>query len=52
MLVRPDAHVAWRRHDVDDDCAAELGRAMDQILGSAQPANGRGDQAGEVVRAQ
>ena len=24
VLVRPDAHVAWRRAAVADDCAAEL----------------------------
>lgn len=33
VLVRPDAHVAWRRHDLAEDPGAELGAAMDRILG-------------------
>ncbi len=33
VLVRPDAHVGWRRHVVADDCVAELARAMARILG-------------------
>jgi 2,4-dichlorophenol 6-monooxygenase len=52
VLVRPDAHVAWRTRAMADDCQAELGRAMDQVLGFAQPATGRGVQAGEVIGAQ
>lgn len=32
VLVRPDAHVAWRRYEVAGDCAAELGQVMDHIL--------------------
>jgi len=44
VLVRPDAHVAWRRSTVADDCVAELGRAMDRILGRDELLNG------EVVR--
>jgi 2,4-dichlorophenol 6-monooxygenase len=43
VLVRPDAHVAWRRRTVAEDCAAELGRAMEQILGLGRPF---GDDAG------
>ena len=35
MLVRPDAHVGWRRREVAEDCAAELGRALERILGLA-----------------
>jgi 2,4-dichlorophenol 6-monooxygenase len=35
VLVRPDLHVAWRSHDLVDDPSAELGRAVDAILGSA-----------------
>ena len=52
VLIRPDAHVAWRRRTAADDCATELGRAMDQILGYTQSQNGRGVQTGEVVGAQ
>lgn len=33
VLVRPDAHVAYRRHDVVGDCAAELAGTMGTILG-------------------
>lgn len=35
VLVRPDAHVAWRRHTVANDCTTELATAMKQILGRA-----------------
>jgi len=34
--------VAWRTRAMADDCQAELGRAMDQVLGFAQPASGPG----------
>ncbi len=51
VLVRPDAHVAYRRQDVADDCASELGRAMDEILGLAQSPNGRAVGTGEAVGA-
>ena len=49
VLVRPDAHVAWRRQTVADDCSADLGRTMDEVLGLEQPATGRGrrDRGGE-----
>lgn len=40
VLVRPDAHVGWRRYEVAEDCASELGRAMDQILGLGREASG------------
>ena len=50
VLVRPDAHVAYRRQDVVDECSSELGRAMDAVLGLTQSPNGRG--AGEVVGVQ
>lgn len=33
LLVRPDAHVAWRAFDMADDPEAELDRVMAQILG-------------------
>ena len=52
MLVRPDAHVAYGRQTVAEDRAAELGRAMDEILGLAQSPNGRGVGAGEVIGAK
>ena len=32
VLVRPDAHVGWRRQIVADNCAAELTQAMNHIL--------------------
>lgn len=35
VLVRPDAHVAWRSHAPADDAAGALGAAMAQILGKA-----------------
>jgi 2,4-dichlorophenol 6-monooxygenase len=43
VLVRPDAHVAWRRAAVADDCAAELGRAMDRILGRERSPDGEAE---------
>ena len=52
VLVRPDVHVAWRRQTVADDCAAELGRVMDQVLGYVQSQNGCGVQTEEVIRVQ
>jgi 2,4-dichlorophenol 6-monooxygenase len=33
ILVRPDAHVGWRRQNMADDCVTELGGVMNQILG-------------------
>jgi 2,4-dichlorophenol 6-monooxygenase len=33
VLVRPDAHVGWRRQAVSDDCTTELAQVMKQILG-------------------
>ncbi|ANY08839.1 FAD-dependent oxidoreductase [Pseudonocardia sp. HH130630-07] len=32
VLVRPDAHVAWRSHRLPDDPAAELGAALAAVL--------------------
>ena len=32
VLVRPDAHVAWRSNDAVDDPSAELSRVLTQIL--------------------
>lgn len=45
VLVRPDAHVAYRNRIVADDCAAELANAMNTILGWEDSlfTNGRGD---------
>jgi 2,4-dichlorophenol 6-monooxygenase len=34
VLVRPDAHVAWRANEVADDATAELSRVMDSLLGN------------------
>jgi 2,4-dichlorophenol 6-monooxygenase len=39
VLVRPDAHVAWRRDEVAPDCVAELNRVFGQILGRELPAS-------------
>jgi 2,4-dichlorophenol 6-monooxygenase len=33
ILVRPDAHVAWRQHDAAGDCTAALASVMGKILG-------------------
>jgi 2,4-dichlorophenol 6-monooxygenase len=30
--VRPDQHVAWRAHDLTDDPAADLERALRAVL--------------------
>jgi 2,4-dichlorophenol 6-monooxygenase len=35
VLVRPDAHVGWRRQSVADDCTRELAHVMKQLLGLA-----------------
>ncbi|MCS6937997.1 MAG: FAD-dependent monooxygenase [Roseiflexus sp.] len=35
ILVRPDAHVAWRSHRVLSDCTGALHQVMRQILGYA-----------------
>jgi 2,4-dichlorophenol 6-monooxygenase len=51
VLVRPDAHVGWRRRTVAEDCAAELARVMDKILGFQQSPNGEAARAGETVEA-
>ncbi|MER7557737.1 FAD-dependent monooxygenase [Nocardioides sp. NPDC126508] len=32
ILVRPDQHIAWRAHDLTDDPAADLGRALRTVL--------------------
>jgi 2,4-dichlorophenol 6-monooxygenase len=40
VLVRPDAHVAWRAHSAPDDAAAELGRVMETLLGVLEPVGG------------
>jgi 2,4-dichlorophenol 6-monooxygenase len=40
VLVRPDAHVAWRANEVADDAAAELGRVMETLLGVLEPVGG------------
>ena len=40
VLVRPDAHVAWRSAALADDPTAELGRVMECLLGVRQPVGG------------
>jgi 2,4-dichlorophenol 6-monooxygenase len=40
VLVRPDLHVGWRSHDRVADPTAELGRAVDAILGTAPLGSG------------
>lgn len=48
---RPDAHVAWRRQTVAEDCVTELARVMDHILGLDQPTREEGDRVEETVEA-
>jgi 2,4-dichlorophenol 6-monooxygenase len=40
VLVRPDAHVAWRSAAMVDDPVAELGRVMESLLGVLEPVGG------------
>jgi 2,4-dichlorophenol 6-monooxygenase len=40
VLVRPDAHVAWRSATAVEDPTAELGRVMESLLGVLQPVGG------------
>jgi 2,4-dichlorophenol 6-monooxygenase len=42
VLVRPDAHVAWRANEVAEDATAQLGRVMESLLGVAAPVGGGG----------
>ena len=46
MLVRPDAHVAWRSAAMVDDPVAELGRVMESLLGVLEPVGGESDETG------
>ena len=50
VLVRPDAHVAWRRRTVAEDCAADLGGVMDRVLGLAG-SSGEDSRVEEAARA-
>ncbi len=49
ILVRPDAHVGWRRHSVAADCTTELVYVMEQILGLKHPLSGESTQLREAV---
>jgi 2,4-dichlorophenol 6-monooxygenase len=40
VLVRPDAHVAWRSMTAVEDPTAELGRVMESLLGVRVPVGG------------
>ena len=40
VLVRPDAHVAWRSAAMVEDPVAELGRVMESLLGVLEPVGG------------
>ncbi len=51
VLVRPDAHVAWRRRTVAEDCVAELAQVMDRILGFEQPPKKEDARVEETVEA-
>jgi 2,4-dichlorophenol 6-monooxygenase len=51
VLVRPDAHVAWRRQTVAEDCVAELARVMDRILGLRQFPSEEAARVEETVEA-
>jgi hypothetical protein len=48
---RPDAHVAWRRQNVAEECASELAGAMDRILGFEQSPNKEASRTEEKVEA-
>ena len=43
LLVRPDAHVAWRSMAMVADPGAELARVMDAVLGRDQAVAASGD---------
>jgi 2,4-dichlorophenol 6-monooxygenase len=49
VLVRPDMHVGWRRAEVAGDCTAELGAAIQAILGRAPAGAGAGGVADELT---
>lgn len=51
VLVRPDAHVAWRRHSVAENCTAELSGVMNRILGFEQPSRKEDTRVEETVEA-
>lgn len=51
VLVRPDAHVAWRRQTVADDSTAELEQAMNRILGHELPSGETATRVRESVQA-
>ena len=51
VLVRSDAHVAWRRQTVAHDCTAELAQVMDRILGFEQPPREEDTRVEETVEA-
>ncbi|HYZ81520.1 MAG TPA: 2,4-dichlorophenol 6-monooxygenase, partial [Solirubrobacteraceae bacterium] len=40
VLVRPDAHVAWRAHQAAGDATGELRRVMETLLGVLEPVGG------------
>ena len=51
VLVRPDAHVAWRSQTAAGNCSAELDRVMSSILGFGQPPRKETTQVEETVEA-
>jgi hypothetical protein len=50
VLIRPDAHVAWRQRAVAEDCVAELGEVMDRVLGFVLPPPVESAQGEETAR--
>jgi 2,4-dichlorophenol 6-monooxygenase len=40
VLVRPDAHVAWRSATIVEDPLATLGQVMESLLGVLEPVGG------------
>jgi 2,4-dichlorophenol 6-monooxygenase len=50
VLVRPDAHVGWRRPSVAENCASELAGVMDRILGFEQPPKKEASRSEETVK--
>jgi 2,4-dichlorophenol 6-monooxygenase len=50
ILVRPDAHVAWRQQAIADDPTAALSQAMDQLLGFGRTTNANQREAALVAQ--
>ncbi|MBV9454851.1 MAG: FAD-dependent monooxygenase [Rubrobacter sp.] len=51
VLVRPDAHVAWRRQTVAEDCTGELAGVIERIVGFERATSEDPPQVEETVEA-